>query len=107
MVEQSRRTNRAYGVLAEDRTDCDVVRVFIRRILADDSVKVRARSGKGCARLRRKAEPFMRDLVAAGCTRLIVLHDLDRNPNNDALNDHDGLRRELEGLKVPDQAVRL
>jgi hypothetical protein len=79
-----------FGVLVEDRTDGDAMRVLIQRLVGSN-VKVKPRCGKGCARMRSKAKPHMRELANDGYTSIIILHDLDRN-------DEGALRRDLEAI---------
>ncbi len=93
------------GVLAEDENDCDVISALIRRILAEKQItpnqfKVRKRAGKGCSKLRRKAEPWIRELAERGCRQIVMLHDLDRN-------DEVQLRSELNSLTIPNGMRRL
>lgn len=95
-----------FGVLVEDATDGDALRVIIQRRLGL-GVKVKAHSGKGCARLRAKAEPWLRQLALCGFERVILLHDLDRNPENNALRDIVKLTEELSSIVVPAGIVRL
>jgi len=87
------------GVLGEDRNDCDVLHTLIQRIVAERNVpteklKVHKRGQNGCATLRRKAEPWMRELAERGCRSVIIIHDRDRN-------DETQLRQRLSGLAVP------
>jgi hypothetical protein len=35
-------------------------------------------------------------MAQAGCNAFIIVHDLDRNPENNSLNDESELRRKLE-----------
>ena len=93
------------GILAEDDNDCEVIDVLIRRLLIAGGAraggwKVHHRSGHGCSKLRRKAEPWMRDLAARGCTGLILVHDRDRD-------EEERLRQQLCSIPVPQGARRL
>lgn len=97
------------GILAEDQTDCDTVGVLIRRLVGERfqaQVKIKSRSGKGCARVRKKAEAWMKDLARDGCASVVLVHDLDRNPQN-MLNDEEALRAQLAQIKVPNGVERL
>jgi hypothetical protein len=94
------------GLLAEDRTDADAVKVLIKRILGNH-VSIKPKCGKGCARLRAKARPHMRDLASEGYSTIIVLHDLDRNSDTNCLNDESTLEQELEGIETPKGVQRL
>jgi hypothetical protein len=86
---------RRYGVLVEDQTDGDVIRVVIHRCV-EPSVTVKVRAQKGCAKIRKKAARVINDLIAqSDVTDIIVVHDLDRNPDTKQLNDETGLRKIL------------
>lgn len=98
------------GVLAEDATDCAALGVLIRRIArqsSDAPVGISEYKGKGCSRLRRKAEANIRDLARQGCNGVVLLHDLDRDPANGELNNEASLRRELEAIAIPAGVQRL
>lgn len=98
------------GVLAEDETDCRTVAVLIRRVAVQfnrPSPGIRTYAAKGCAQLRRKAAQQMRLMAAEQCVAAIIVHDLDRNPENDQLNHEPTLRQKLESLAVPSSLQRL
>jgi hypothetical protein len=100
------------GVLAEDRNDCDVIRVLCRRILEERGIgpgswRLHPRAGKGCSKLRRNAERWLVELANRGCHAAIILHDLDRNPLNGELNDVVALERALSAISVPRKLTRL
>jgi hypothetical protein len=97
---------RKFGILAEDATDSAVVRTIIRRCL-HAGVPVKPHDGKGCARLRKKAERWMRQLANEGFRNVILVHDLDRDPETGALNHEAGLRHELERIEPPPGVERL
>lgn len=93
------------GVLAEDTNDCDVIDMLIGRILAEKQVsagqyKVHRRADKGCAKLLRKARPWIRELTDRGCRSIILVHDRDSN-------DEAQLRAKLSALPVPRGVRRL
>lgn len=93
------------SVLAEDPTDVATFQVLIQRIVG--TVKVHGHGFKGCARLKRKAEACIRDDHRKGVRRFVIVHDLDRNPNNDQLNDEVALRRLLSDIALPSDASRV
>jgi hypothetical protein len=98
------------GVLAEDETDCDTIDVLVRRTLKDvfaAPVKIKKHWGKGCARLRRMAAAKMNAMAHDGCQAAILVHDLDRDCNNNMLNDEATLRAELSQIDVPSGLERL
>lgn len=95
-----------FGLLVEDSTDADALKVIIRRRIGT-SVKIKAHSGKGCARLKTKAEPWLKQLALGGYHRVILLHDLDRNPETNGLRDLPALQLELSSIAVPQGISRL
>lgn len=100
------------GVLAEDDNDCEVIRVLIRRIFEARGVKsgawsLQKRAGKGCSKLKRKSARWLVELAGTGCTAAVIVHDLDRNPDNGSLNDEAVLARELAAIPVPRGLARL
>lgn len=94
------------GVIAEDDTDFEVVRVLARRIVGE-AVSVRRRVAQGGSNIRKKAAVWAQQLAGEGCRRLVILHDLDRNPANNALNDEAKLRQALESIPVPKGVLRV
>lgn len=92
------------GVLAEDRTDCATLGVLIRRIVEQaggNTVKISRYFTGGCSHLRRKAKTGMAGFAEEGCSAVVLLHDLDRNPHNGELNDESVLRGKLKTIPVP------
>jgi len=95
-----------FGVIGEDETDCAAIRVLIKR-LSGPKTRVERRYGGGCAEIFRKASAWMFELAKAGCARVILLHDLDRDPRNSQLNDETELRRRLSAIAYPRSIERL
>ena len=98
------------GVLSEDATDCNAIGVLIRRIASEvreSPVGINKYSGKGCSRLRKAAEPKMKLMADEGCVAVVLVHDLDRDPNNGELNDEAELRARLEAIEFPANLFRL
>jgi len=96
----------AIGIISEDETDCATVRVLVRRIIDAPSgrgvaIKSRYPSSGGCGKLRRDAAKYMKDLERTGCTSVILVHDLDRDPATSELNDEAALRGKLAAIDVP------
>lgn len=86
------------GILAEDQSDCDALSVLIRRIRVPKpgaGYKIMTRPTEGCSKLRRKGTARLKELAAAGCEALVVVHDLDRCPHNSGLNDIEALLSKL------------
>jgi hypothetical protein len=96
------------GVIAEDDTDCDVMKVLARRVTKDEHFGIRRRKGDGCSKLVRKAERWMKELVEDdGCSHIVFLHDLDRHPQSNALNDLATLHKALSDIPTPKSAKQL
>lgn len=95
------------GILAEDQTDCKTIEVLVGRLLAASgkTASFSHRGKDGCANLRRKAKAWMSELTDVGCVALILVHDLDRNPSNHALNDEAELRWRLVHIPAPPGVV--
>lgn len=92
------------GLITEDETDANAVGILIRRITQTANKSFPGLNkywGKGCARIRKKAEAKMLEMVNSGCQAVVIVHDLDRNPQNQQLNDPIALRNELASIAVP------
>jgi hypothetical protein len=94
-----------FVVLAEDSTDAEAIHAILRKRLGRPTVQ--KHSAKGSARLRNKAAPWLRLAARDGYERAILLHDLDRDPRTQALNDESTLREELEAIPCPARIMRL
>jgi len=73
------------GIIAEDDTDCNAVRTVIYRVLGNNT-GIKTWSSKGCSTLRRKLSAKVKAMSNQGCGYCIIVHDLDRNPQNNSLN---------------------
>jgi len=96
-----------FGILAEDATDCDALAILVRRVAGEATIGVKTQSFGGCARLRQKAAPTMKLMAREGCSAILLVHDLDRDPENGELNDESALRKKLEDIESPDSISRL
>jgi hypothetical protein len=94
------------GLIAEDRTDCETVTVLIRRV-AEVQIGIDQYPADGCGTLRRKAARWLGLMAGDGCEAAVVVHDLDRDPHNNELNDVGALRRRLAEIAVPTGLRRL
>lgn len=90
-------SSRTVGLLAEDHTDVEVVRTLAQR-LAPGRLKILPWVGNGCGRIKKKGQRQVADLVARGASHIVVLHDLDRDPQNGELRKEPTLRRDLAAL---------
>jgi len=85
----------AIAVIAEDRTDCETFRNIVHKVLGKQTT-VRQWGANGCSILKRKLPATLKTLHSTGCNAFIIVHDLDRNPQNNSLNDEKVLRQDLE-----------
>jgi hypothetical protein len=86
------------GVIAEDTTDLETVRVLIQRVRP---VKVLGHASAGSSRIPTKAVAWMKDLARRGASKVLIVHDLDRDPTTGELRDEAALRRRLMNLPAP------
>ena len=83
------------ALIAEDATDCETVRKIVHRVLGAHT-KTKPWASNGCSTLKRKLSAKLKAMSNEGCNAFIIVHDLDRNPQNNALNDEAKLRKTLE-----------
>ncbi len=88
-------SNCLIALIAEDDTDCDTVREIIHRVLGNNT-KIKSWASKGCSTLKRKLSAKLTAMSNEGCNAFIIVHDLDRNPQNNSLNDELKLRKSLD-----------
>jgi hypothetical protein len=67
------------GIIAEDESDVAVVKELTMSLLGQYCVGFKHFVGEGCGKLRRKCGAWARVLVRKGCSRIVVVHDLDDN----------------------------
>jgi uncharacterized protein DUF4276 len=79
------------GIIAEDKSDVDVLRMILLKYVKDDSFCIKKIAAGGCGKLRRKCAKWASMLKQMGCNHLFVIHDLDER-------DEEELRRKLETL---------
>src|SRR5690349_913875 len=98
----------AIGILGEHETDCKTIAVLVRRIVPREiGIQQRAPISGGCGALRRRAAGFMKDLARAGCSAIVLVHDLDLDPDTNYHNDEPSLRAKLERISAPSGVHRL
>ncbi len=88
-------SNCLIAIIAEDQTDCNTVRTIIHRVLGKNT-GTKLWASKGCSTLKRKLSAKLTAMSNEGCNVCIIMHDLDRNPQNNSLNDEAKLRETLE-----------
>jgi hypothetical protein len=99
-----------FGLLCEDNTDAEALKVLIRRIAASagsaqGDLGLRHRNAEGCGNLRKKAAIWARELVDSGYDLIVMVHDLDRSRVTNKLNDEITLRRDLAAIAMPADAL--
>jgi len=67
------------GVIAEDDSDFNSVRILVKRIAGKDNIAFKKKIGDGCGKVKRKCSVWAEDLFQRQCDALIVVHDLDRS----------------------------
>jgi hypothetical protein len=90
-------SNIKIALIAEDETDCAAIRRIVHRVLGAE-VTTKKWASNGCSTLKKKLKAKLKVLSSEGCNIFIVVHDLDRNPQNGSLNDEKALRSKLEVL---------
>ena len=86
------------GVIAEDKSDVDVIREITLGLLKPGKIGFRSFVGNGCGKLRRKCGSWAGTLVKQGCPFVVVVHDLDRS-------EEESLRRHLTQAIQPARAA--
>lgn len=101
-------TNCSIALIGEDETDCNTVRKIVHRVLGQN-VGTKKWASRGSGILKRKLKAQLKNLSSKGCNAFIIIHDLDRNPLNNSLNDEAKLRRDLEDLssKLPESTKHI
>ena len=70
-----------YGVIGEDKSDVDTLKILIRRLTDNEGVCIKGKGYNGCAQMLRKGAKQLKLLSELGCDRFIVCYDADQqNP---------------------------
>jgi hypothetical protein len=77
------KRNKTIGVIAEDDSDVESVKVLVHRIANNPNIGIKKSVGKGCGKIKRKCFGWSGDLKRRGCSLLILIHDRDTNNLND------------------------
>ncbi len=67
------------GLIAEDESDIEALKELIKRITGKPNIGFKHFVGRGCGKIKRKADDWAKQLKSRGCKVLIVIHDLDKN----------------------------
>lgn len=65
------------GVIAEETNDVDVLYQLTCKLMDESSFSFKKFVGHGSGKLRKKCSAWASNLLARGCSHLIVIHDLD------------------------------
>lgn len=65
------------GVIAEEVNDVDVLYHLTCKLMDEASFSFKKFVGHGCGKLRKKCSAWASNLLARGCSYLVVIHDLD------------------------------
>lgn len=66
-----------YAVLGEDASDGEMLKVLIRRLLGDETVRVKPKGFDGCGELLRKGAKQLQLFQRLGFQRFIICYDAD------------------------------
>lgn len=91
MSKKKKTKVKAIGLIVEDNSDFNALRIIISRIINKDNLTFKKAIGNGCGKMKRKAISYANILSKRGCDLIILVHDLDRN-------DLDTLRKELNQI---------
>jgi hypothetical protein len=66
-----------YGILGEDDSDVETLKVLVKRLAGNESLTVKRKGYGGCAEMLRKGARQLQLFKDLGLTRFIVCHDAD------------------------------
>jgi hypothetical protein len=66
-----------YGVIAEDPSDIDTLRVLIRRLSNNSGLPLKGKGYGGCGEMLRKGASQLKLFADLGCKRFIICYDAD------------------------------
>jgi hypothetical protein len=69
-----------YGLIAEDSSDVETLKVLIRRLAHNSALRIEGKGYEGCGEMLRKGAKQLRLLADLGCTRFIIGYDSDGDP---------------------------
>ena len=98
-------SNIKIALIAEDETDCAAIRKIVHRVLGTE-IATKKWASNGCSALKKKLTAKLKVLSSEGCNIFIVVHDLDRNPQNGTLNKEAPLRSKLEALSSEIESLK-
>ena len=66
-----------YGIIGEDRSDVETLKVIVKRLAVDEHLPVKIKGYGGCGELLRKGAKQLKAFADLGCTKLIACYDAD------------------------------
>lgn len=66
------------GVIAEEWNDIDVIYELTCKIIKENQFSFLKFAAHGCGKLQKKCSAWAENLLARGCSHLVVIHDLDK-----------------------------
>lgn len=93
--------SKTIGVIAEDVSDVEIVRILARRLYTRP-LGFRHNVGDGCGRIQSKCLAWAIDLKRRGCSHLIVIRDADKHNANEL---EQVLRAELRAAPITSKVV--
>lgn len=67
------------GVIAEDKSDVEVVTEILSKYMPRNQFSVNHFVGNGCGKVKQKCDSWTKTLINRGCEHIFILHDLDKN----------------------------
>ena len=72
-----------YGILAEDDSDIDTLKVLIRQLAGNDKLPIRGKGFDGCGKLIKDGWKYLKSLPDLNCSSFIIAHDADKKEPNE------------------------
>ena len=72
-----------YGILGEDESDVQTLKVLIRRLRDDPKLPLKLKGYDGCGEMLRKGERQLHLFAGLGCDRFVICYDADGHDPND------------------------
>lgn len=66
------------GIIAEDKSDIEVINELIAKHLKKSNFTIKHFVGNGCGKLKQKCSSWSDNLIKRGCHHIMIFHDLDR-----------------------------
>lgn len=65
------------GVIAEEKNDVEVIYELTCKVIRENQFAFSHFVGHGCGKVRGKGQAWAKNLLAGGCSHLVMVHDLD------------------------------